>query len=307
MKIGLIDVDGHSNFPNLALMKISAWHKSQNDDVSFYDGLFGGQYDRVYMAKVFTTTRQYEQVINCSDIIRGGTGYDLTTDLPSEVENIYPDYDLYNVKSAYGFLTRGCPRGCNFCIVGDKEGLKSVQVAELPDFWHGQKEIILLDPNLLACEKSDQLLQDLIGSGAWVDFTQGLDIRLMTDYRAELLNQMKIKMIHFAWDNADDYTYQKLKYFRPLLNYSRRKLGVFILTNFNTTFDQDLERIYKLKELQYDPYVMIYDKNNASLQNLRVQRWTNNKILFQSTEKFEDVKMDRKLAARENKTKKQVR
>src|SRR5690606_4285826 len=111
-----------------------------------------------------------------------GTGYDLDNKLPPEIENIYPDYSLYNIKNtAYGFLTRGCPRNCPFCIVGKKEGLKSYQVADLKQFWNRQREIVLLDPNLLACKNRIELLQQLIDSGAWVDFTQGLDIRLMTD------------------------------------------------------------------------------------------------------------------------------
>ncbi|MFA6038396.1 MAG: hypothetical protein WC748_09800 [Legionellales bacterium] len=307
MKIGLIDVDGHSNFPNLALMKISAWHKQQNHEVSFCDGLFGGKYDKVYMSKVFTESKHFEQVINCDDIIRGGTGYDLTTDLPAEVELMYPDYSIYNVSSAYGYLTRGCPRGCKFCIVGDKEGLKSVQVAELPNFWNGQKEIILLDPNLLACKTADKLLQDLINSKAWIDFTQGLDIRFMTDARAELLNQMKVKMIHFAWDNYEFKTYELLKKYRSKLNYSIKKLAVYVLTNFTTTHEQDLERVYKLKELKYDPYIMIYDKYNAPENTRKLQRWVNNKILFGAVDRFENVKQDRKLATKEYNKRKVMR
>lgn len=288
MKIGLIDVDGH-NFPNLALMKISAWHKKQGDGVNWWIGF--ERYDRVYMSKVFTFTPDIETCIKADEIIKGGTGYDLQNKLPDEIEKMFPDYSLYNITdTAYGFLTRGCPRNCPFCIVGEKEGLKSVQVAELRNFWNGQKEIKLLDPNITAFKECDRLFQDLIDSKAWVDFTQGLDIRLMTDKKANLLNQMKVKMLHFAWDNYEFSTYEKLKKFRPLLKYDSRKLRVYVLTNFNTTIEQDLERIYKLRELDYDPYVMIYDKQNAPKKIRELQRWVNNKFIFRSCERFEDYK-----------------
>jgi hypothetical protein len=289
MKIGLIDVDSH-NFPNLALMKISAYHKQQNHEVSFYNGLFGGKYDRVYMSKVFTESKHYEQVINCGDIIRGGTGYDLTTDLPAEVELMYPDYGLYNTSSAYGYLTRGCPRKCPFCIVGTKEGTTSVQVASLHNFYKDQKEIVLLDPNILACRDADSLLQELVDTGAYIDFQSGLDIRFMTDKRAKLLRDMKAKMFHFAWDNYEFSTYEKLKYFRPLMPWTSRKLCVYVLVNYNTTLEQDLERIYKLRELKYDPYVMIYNKKCADRKIKRMARWVNNRFIFKTCEKFEDYK-----------------
>ena len=195
MKIGLIDVDGH-NFPNLALMKISAWHKAQGDSVNWWIGF--EQYDRVYMSKVFTFTPDIDTCIMADEVVKGGTGYDLKNKLPQEIESIYPDYSLYNEKKAYGFLTRGCPRNCPFCIVGKKEGLKTVQVAELSNFWNGQNEIKLLDPNITASKECDRLFQDLIDSKVWIDFTQGIDIRFMTEKRAEMLNAMKIKVIHFA-------------------------------------------------------------------------------------------------------------
>jgi organic radical activating enzyme len=288
LKIGLIDVDGH-NFPNLPLMKISAYHKSLGDDVEWFFPL--NRYDKVYMSKVFDFTPDYEICIQADEIIKGGTGYGLENKLPYEIENIYPDYELYGIKNtAYGFLTRGCPRNCPFCIVSKKEGLKSVQVAELWQFWKGQNEIKLLDPNITASKECDRLFQDLIDSKAWIDFTQGIDIRFMTEKRAEMLNAMKIKMIHFAWDNYEFNTYEKLKRFRPLLKYDGRKLRVYVLTNFNTTIEQDLERIYKLRELDYDPYVMIYEKWNAPKKIKQMARWVNNKFIWRSCERFEDYK-----------------
>lgn len=140
MRVGLIDVDGH-NFPNLPLMKISAYHKSRGDSVEWYEPLFSGHMDKVYMSKVFTFTPDYQYCINANEVIKGGTGYsypDGGEELPEEIEHIYPDYQLYKdafPDTAYGFLTRGCPRGCDFCIVGKKEGRCARKVADLSEFW----------------------------------------------------------------------------------------------------------------------------------------------------------------------------
>ena len=168
MEIGLIDVDGH-NFPNLALMKISAYEKKLNNRVEWWNGL--KHYDRVYQAKVFDDTYTQDNMfcIMADEVIKGGTGYGLDNVLAEEIEHLYPDYALYQKytkETAYGFLTRGCPRGCGFCIVSKKEGCLSKQVADLSEFWKGQREIKLLDPNLLACKEQEILLGQLAESGA---------------------------------------------------------------------------------------------------------------------------------------------
>lgn len=288
MRIGLVDVDGH-NFPNLALMKISTWEKSQGNNVEWAN--FFNDYDRVYRSKVFTFSEDDPTVIRSPEIISGGTGYGLSNKLPEYIEKQFPDYSLYNITdTAYGLLTRGCPRGCKFCIVGEKEGLAAYKVADLKDFWNGQKNITLLDPNILAAKEWAELFEQLEESKAWVDFTQGLDIRLMTREKAGAINKLKVKMIHFAWDNYEFKTYEKLKEFRSHTNLDKRKLIVYVLVNFNTTIEQDLDRIYKLRELEYQPYVMIYDKDKLKQghQIRRMQRWVNSKYIFRSCEKFED-------------------
>ena len=285
MKVGLLDVDGH-NFPNLALMKLSAWHKKQGDKVELFFPM--SHYDRVYMSKVFTFTPDFETCINADEIIKSGTGYyypDGGDPLPKEIENIYPDYSLYpQYTEAYGFLTRGCPRHCDFCIVGDKEGTVSYKVADLKNFWNGQKEIKLLDPNLLAAKEHLELLDQLIDSKAWIDVTQGFDIRLTNPANIEKIKQIKIEMLHFAWDKEKDekIIIEKLKQFKELTGFNHRKLGVYMLTNYDTSFEYDLYRVYKLKELGYDPYVMIYEKWKAPRNIRLLQRWVNNKIIFRS-------------------------
>ncbi len=278
MKIGMIDVDGH-NWPNLALMKLSAWHKAQGDLVEWWYGF--GKYDRVYMSKVFDETYSPDipEPYNTDEVVKGGTGYGLDNHLPDEVEHMMPDYRLYHwmpQDTAYGFLTRGCPRHCNFCIVGDKEGLKSRKVADLSEFWDGQKEIKLLDPNLLACKERENLLQQLAGSKALVDFTQGLDIRLIDKNTVKLINKIRVKRLHFAWDNPED---DLEPYFAGFNEYSEKKYtgtkSAYVLTNFGSTLEQDLYRIYTLIRLGFDPYVMIYDKPNAPVEVKKLQRWCN--------------------------------
>ena len=289
MRIGLIDADG-GKFPNLAIMKLSAYHKARGDHVEWWNGL--AKYDRVYMAKVFTElyTKEMPFVIQADEVIRGGTGYGLGQDLPAEIEHIMPDYSLYQYKNALGFITRGCPRACPFCIVSEKEGRRSRQVAEVGEFWTGQKTIVLLDPNITAAPECEHIFNGLIKTGAQIEFNQGLDVCLLTDKGADQLNQMRVNMLHFAWDNYELKTYEKLKHIRPLLKYNERRLRVYVLTNFNTTITQDLERVYKLRELGFDPFVMIYDKPKAPPEVRRLQRWVNNKFVWRAVERFEDYR-----------------
>ena len=215
---------------------------------------------------------------------------------PPHVEHIYPDYSLYpeyTQDTAYGFLSRGCPRGCDFCIVKEKEGRCSVKVADLSEFWNGQKRIVLCDPNILACRDWKDLLHQLIDSGAEVDFNQGLDIRLMTEEKVDMLKQINIKQIHFAWDRYEDreFVLPKLKLFAE--RYGKKMTHnaiVYTIVNFTTTIEQDLDRIYTLRDMGYWPYVMIYDKEHCSRIYRDLARWVNNRFIFASCKRFEDYK-----------------
>ena len=294
MKVGLVDVDGH-NFPNLALMKISAWHKSQGDTVEWCLPL--DHYDIVYQSKVFdeTYSPDIEWIPMADKVIKGGTGYGLDNTLPDEIEHIYPDYSIYpelTKDTAYGFLTRGCPRGCKFCIVASKEGRRSYKVSDLSEFWRGQKRIELLDPNILACREYIELLEQLVKSKAQVNFNQGLDIRLTNEANIAFLNQIKIKEIHFAWDNPQDDLKPYFEQYKALTKHKPHgKYGtVYCLTNFGSTMEENLYRIYTLRDLGYDPYVMIYDKPNAPREIKDLQRWCNNRFIFRSCNKFEEYK-----------------
>ena len=214
-------------------------------------------------------------------------------ELPHEIEHICPDYSLYGITdTAYGFLTRGCPRGCSFCHVEAKEGRRSYKVADLNEFWSGQKNIVLCDPNILACREWKDLLQQLIDSKAWVDFNQGLDIRLMTEEKAEMLKQIKTKELHFAWDRYQDKDkiLPKFKLFKDITGIRERDLVVYVLCNFDTTLEQDLERIYTLREMGYWAYVMLYDKDHIPKGHIlrKLQRWVNNRIVFAACPTFEE-------------------
>lgn len=308
MRIGLIDCEG-GKFPNLPLMKISAFHKSQGDNVEWYHP-FTDRYDKVYISRVFSTTPDYLFNVNADKVVRGGTGYDISIhkgkevffkgyDLPYEVEHIYPDYSLYGITdTAYGFLTRGCPRGCDFCIVSKKEGKCSVKVADLSEFWQNQKYIVLMDPNILACREWRDLLGQCADSKAHIDFNQGLDIRLMTKEKAEAINACNVDEIHFAWDRYQDKDiilrnlalYAEYGKFKP---HSHNAI-VYTIVNFNTTFEQDLERIYTLRELGYWAYVMIYDKEHCDIKYRHLQRWVNNRFIFAKCDKFEDYATSRR-------------
>lgn len=318
MKVGLISVDGH-NFPNLALMRISAWHKAQGDEVEWWQPqMFAPWYDVVYMSKVFSDayTPDMDDPINAGKIIRGGTGYCISLvngkevfdesknmSLPPEMEKMFPDYSIYpKYDYAVALTSRGCPRGCGFCVVGKKDGRCSVKVADVIDFWNGQKEIKVLDPNITACREKRDLFRQYRETGAWIDFTQGLDIRLLNHEDIADLNEMKIKMLHFAWDNPNDDLIDGLRRFAGgYIGFSRGMNSVYCLTNYEDCsveehIERALYRVYRLQEIcgEYNPYIMIYDKPHADKRLLALQRWCNNKFIYRACRRFEDYRPSKK-------------
>lgn len=296
MNIGLVDADGGS-FPNLALMKLASYHKAQGDKVflaTLEDIEMGNlfvEFDKFYVACVFSWNYpKVEKIKNLPNVEVGGIGISSTKTLPDEIEHMMPYYELFGIRdTAYGFLSRGCPRQCPFCVVAGKEGIVSHKVADLSEWWSGQKNIVLCDPNILACKEHMDLLEQLRQSHAQIDINQGLDIRLLNRDNIELINSLNIKRIHFAWDNPKQDLRKHFEFYKEygiLKNY--RKLVVYVLVNYWSSFEEDLERIYWLRDNGFDPYVMIYDKQNAERRIKRLGRYVNNKFIFRSCEKFED-------------------
>lgn len=301
MNIGLYDVDSH-NYPNLPLMKISAWHKQRGDKVEFVLPI--KHYDKIYVSKVFSDeyTAMPNFCLQADEIVYGGTGFAITVEngkevyhkdrdpnLPYEIEHIYPDYSLYpdlTKDTAYGFLTRGCCNNCDFCVVSKKEGLCSKKVADLSEFWRGQKNIELLDANMLACKERLQLLEQLIESGARVNFNQGLDARFITVEVAELLKKIKIKYAHFAFDfmKNEKAIIRGLEIYKKIVGGSDSNSVVYVLTNFNTTIEEDLYRVQKIREVGFLPDIRIYRKPTAPQIIRDLQRWCNNRFIFRSCE-----------------------
>ena len=311
MQVGLWN--DSKNFPNLCSMKLSAFCKATGDDTELYNPEH--KYDLIFASKIFTESKEPD--FGNTPVIRGGSGYDLHNKLPYHIEHIYPDYSLYpDFKAALGVLTRGCPRVNHaqshggFCITPDKDGCKTRKVANLSEFWNGQKEIYLLDQNLLAAQERKELLQQLIDSKATIMFDGGMDVRFMTDEIIEMAKKLKVKDYHFAWDDPTENLEPKFERIAESGLIKNDRCGVYVLTNFWSTTEQDLHRIYTLRKHGYVPYVRIYDKqkfvqhngkwisgveDRYSVEQLRhfkicqhLQRWCNNRAFIKTIPSFAD-------------------
>ena len=202
-RIGLIDVDRH-HYPNLALMKLSAYHKSQRDEVEWVEPMYW-DYDRVYQSKIFTFSPDIDRAFPC-EVVKGGTGYSLTAVLPTEIDRLQPDYSIYpqvDKKTAYGFLTRGCPNKCRWCIVPLKEGNVHPYMNIDEITLGGQRpNVVLMDNNILACDYGIEQLVKIADKGYRIDLNQGNSARLVTEEVAELFARIRWigSMIRFAAD-----------------------------------------------------------------------------------------------------------
>lgn len=303
MNIGILAVD--STYPNLALMKISSWHKSLGDNVEWYNPLC--TYDKVYAAKVFSFTSDYEYFIQADVVEKGGTGYDIKKQLLPDIDRRMPDYDLYHInkKIAYGFLTRGCTNKCKWCIVPQKEG----NIAPYMDIEevavNGRNHIILMDNNILASNYGLQQIEKIIKMNEiykaerkpliYVDFNQGLDARLVTEDIAELLARVKwIKRIRFGCDTPGQI--EECDRATSLINKYGYKGEYFFYCILLTDFKESFERVnhWKQKGGRFLPHCQPYrDINNPHqvipLWQKDMAGWANKKWIFRQCE-FKDFK-----------------
>ena len=287
-RIGLVDVDGH-NFPNFALMRISGYHKNLGDQVDWVDPIFGGGYDKVYMSKIFTFTPDYPYPIDCDDIVKGGTGYDVRSRLPDEIEaSLAMDYSIYpNCNYSIQFFSRGCIRKCPFCLVRDKEGY--IQPVQPVDLNPNGKWIEVLDNNFYANPNWREAIDYLLALSQPVKL-HGVDIRIMTEEQAYWLNKLKLKgNVHIAWDlpqlDLTDKLREVTKYIKP------SKLTCYVLIGYNSTMEQDLFRIKTLWDFGIhafaQPYRDFENKRVPTQYEKDLARWCNNKFIFKSCD-FKD-------------------
>jgi hypothetical protein len=284
-RIGLIDVD-RTGFPNLAMMKISAYHKALGDEVVWVDPLFGGGFDKVYMSKVFTFSPDYDYPIVADEIERGGTGYDLKKVLPQEIDRIQPDYSIYGIEdTAYGFLTRGCPNRCKWCVVPIKEG-KQIPYMDVDDIACGRKKLILMDNNVLASDYGLEQIEKIIKRRYRVDFNQALDARLVTDDIAKMLAQVRwLTPIRFGCD-----THRQIEECRRAMqmidSYRKTPSQYILYTIIGDDINEDYERLTAFKDnkrvrVNGQPYRDFNNPNQIIPQWQKdMARWANRKELY---------------------------
>ena len=251
--IGLHDAEKeylkNKSFPNLALMKISAWHKSLGDQVEWWNPLY--KYDRIYSSKVFDFTPVDPYLLNLENVVRGGTGYtDLPVDnhLPKEIDEMFPDYSIYPACDyAIGYLTRGCPNNCRWCIVPRKEG-KIAPYRDWKDVVRKDTDkLVLMDNNILSCEYGISQLESLAGSRYRIDLNQGMDARLVDDWIARILARLSwIRFIRFSCDQeAQIKPVQRA--IELLGHYGIKPYRIFIYLLVTSNIQDAVDRVERLK------------------------------------------------------------
>ena len=289
MKIGLHDSD-NTGFPNLALMKLSAWHKSQGDSVEWWNPLL--PYDRVYSSKVFTFT--LENPYLPENTVKGGTGYGILDELPPEIDAMFPDYSIYpKCDHAIGFLTRGCIRKCPWCIVPKKEGkikpYMSWQQIKRPD----SRDIVFMDNNVLAHEWGLKQIKEMGGENVRVDFNQGLDARLITDDVAQMLARLKwINYIRMSAD-TDAMLDVVLTAIDRLGKYGVKPYRVFVYVLIQDIASGE-RRAIALRDVGANPFAQPYRDFTTNAEPPQEQRdlarWVNHKAIFKTVRTFGEYK-----------------
>jgi len=295
MKIGIYDVD--SKIPNLALMRISAFHKAKGDEVDHYIPLLHETYDQVYASKIFDfSDGSYLR----DDMILGGTGIDLKTELDPEIDAFDPDYSLYDYPHSIGFAMRGCRFKCGFCVVPRKEG-KAHSVSSIEQIWTQRSSnfLMLLDNDFFGNPNWKECIEEINRLKLRVNFNQGLNIRIISQRQAEALASVDFRNMHntkkqitFAWDQVDDER-TILRGFKRITDAGIKPWQVqfYVLIGYDSTEEQDLHRVLTIRNLGADPYVMPFDKKDP--RQKRFARWVNHRAVFKTTD-WSDYRMVRK-------------
>lgn len=308
LNILFVDADSKNDFPNLALMKLSAWMKEINNGNITIDLVKGipttaplFPYDKVYVSCIFyqnkSAVEAYVKQFAPLEIMIGGSGWDLKAKLVQPIEHIMPDYSLYGIDYSLGFTSRGCIRNCGFCIVPEKEGpmRNNAPISEFHNPDH--KKVMLLDNNFLASPRWTQNLDYIIEHNLKVNFNQGLDIRLIDWHKAAYLAKtnyrtwsFKTKSLHFAFDNPkhEDIIRKKVNILVEA-GIKPKHLMFYILVGYNSTLKQDLKRVEILKELGCIPYIMKYNQSQSP-DLKKLARWVNRRYHeFISFEEFDNT------------------
>jgi len=287
MKIKLIPIG--CKIPNLALMKLSSYHKKISNEV----GLDIKNPDKVIISSPFSFNKhlvdQEIKKYSC-EIELGGYGINKNV-LSDEIEHIMPDYDLFNCDHSMGYTSRGCIRNCSFCIVQEMEGYirDNSPVSEFYDDRFDQ--IKLLDNNFLASPNWESNLQFIIDHKLKVDINSGLDIRLINDYNANLLSKAKLKPVRFAFDNSN-YTSNVITGINILIANGIKpyRMMVYVLTYPGGFYDA-YKRFEILDSYKIDPFIMIYNNSKEDPKIRAFARWVNKRIY--RTCKFVDYKYNK--------------
>ena len=284
MKVAVLVVD--SKIPNLALMKISQWHKLNGDDVEHYMPLAHHLYDKVYASKIFNFSDGSDIQ---DDMITGGTGIDLKISLPPKMDTMTPDYSLYNYPHNIGFTQRGCRFKCEFCVVPQKEG-KPWSANTIDELWtqRDSKFLILLDNDFFGNPDWEERIEEMKEYDLRVNFSQGLNIRIISERQAQALASVNFrnindnsKQVTFAWDQIKDEKVIKRGFKRVTdAGIKPYQMQFYVLIGFDTTPEEDLHRVMMLKDWGCDPYAMPYDKSDPYQK--KFVRWVNRRAVFHS-------------------------
>lgn len=271
MKILIVNID--SKIPNLALAKIEKFHKDRGDEIIYDMPLIKKQADRIYVSCIFTKNKHMCYEWESDNTLIGGTGWDISVRLPEEIDCVKP-------RINWGFTTRGCIRKCAFCFVPRMAGEGNLHiVGDIYDIWDGKsKDLVVMDNNILGVPTHfRKICQQLRDEKLRVDFNQGLDIRLLNDDLIKELKLIRHKEYHFAWDGRENFT-DKFKWLYKHL----KRCTVYVLCGFDTTFEEDMEKLNILKSIGHNGYVMRFETVAKDKRYISLARWVNQHRLFQT-------------------------